>query len=146
MIRAIDVIMVSALLGGAAWTFHVKNQSEAAINRIAQLEHQLRREREEIDILKADWSLLTSPDRLAKLSTRYDKQLGLVAASPTDIGTIAEIPLRSLVEALPDPEVEEREASKAVDKSALTGSTQAKAVPAKAKPTKAEVTGEAIDE
>ncbi|MGI9402769.1 MAG: cell division protein FtsL [Rhizobiaceae bacterium] len=92
--RTIDIIMVGALMVGVTWTFKVKNESERALARVAELEAQIEAEREAIDLLRADWSLLTSPDRLDKLVERHSEDLKLAPADPTRIMTFDELPMR----------------------------------------------------
>ena len=92
MFRTLDVIMIAALIGAAAWTFKVKSDSEAAVERVARLEKRLQLEHEAIDILNADWSLLTSPDRLEKLVERYREDLSLEPVSPNMVGTLGDVP------------------------------------------------------
>ena len=96
MFRTLDIIMIGALIAGAAWTFKVKYDSEVAKEELARLERRLRIEQEAIDILKADWSLLTSPERLENLTARYHDELRLEEARPDQVGTIGEIMMRPL--------------------------------------------------
>lgn len=86
--------MIGLLLGGAAFTFKVKHDSEVALERVAKLEQKIRAEQDAIDILEADWSLLTDPKRLARLVERYNAQLQLQQTESTAIGTLSEIPVR----------------------------------------------------
>ena len=92
MFRTLDVIMIGALIAAASWTFKVKYDSEAAHERISRLEKRLQIEEEAIDILNADWSLLTSPDRLEKLVARYREDLKLEPVAPEMIGTLKDLP------------------------------------------------------
>ena len=77
MIRTLDIIMIGVLIAGAGYTFKVKHDAERAVERVESLETRIRLEREAIEILKADWSLLTSPDRLEALIKRHQQELGL---------------------------------------------------------------------
>jgi hypothetical protein len=88
------LIMIAALIGTAGYTFKIKHDAEQAAARVETLETRMRLEREAIDILKADWSLLTSPDRLEKLVERHKEELGLEPATPRQIVTIDKIPQR----------------------------------------------------
>ncbi len=90
--RTVDIVMGLVLLAMITWTFKVKNDSEEALSRVAELERQLEEERIEIDLLKSDWALLTSPTRLQALVERYSNELGLVAAEPTQIINGDELP------------------------------------------------------
>lgn len=101
MVRSIDIVMIVAVIASAAWTFKVKSDSEAALQRVSVLERQIELEREAIDLLKADWSLLTGPDRLQTLVERYREELKLEPATAAHIGKANEIPLR---EQLADPD------------------------------------------
>lgn len=102
IVRTIDIIMVAALLGSASWTFKVKNDSEQALARVAELENRIEREREAIDILRADWSLLTSPDRLEHLVQRHKDELGLEPARPEQYMNMDAVPYRPAEVAPPD--------------------------------------------
>jgi len=95
MFRTFDIIMIVALVASAAWTFKVKYDSENAMAALARLERRIQIEKEAIDILKADWSLLTSPERLEKLTERYRDDLGLEPVAPKQIGTLREVPDRA---------------------------------------------------
>ena len=101
MLRSLDIVMIGLLLGGAAFTFKVKHDSEVAIEEVTKLQNQIKAEQDAIDILKADWSLLTDPKRLQVLVERYKDQLGIEPLDPTAIGEISEIPVRPPL--LPDP-------------------------------------------
>lgn len=99
MLRSFDILMIVALIAGAAWTFKIKSDSEAALQRTAVLQRQIELEREAIDLLRADWSLLTSPERLQKLVDRYRDELQLEPATAGHIGQAREIPLRGAPDA-----------------------------------------------
>ncbi len=92
MVRTLDIVMIAMLIAGAGYTFKVKHDAEEAVARVESLETRIRLEREAIDILKADWSLLTSPDRLEALIARHREELGLEPLSPRQIVTLDKIP------------------------------------------------------
>jgi len=112
--------MIGLLLGGAAFTFKVKHDSEVALERVAKLEKKIKAEQDAIDVLEADWSLLTDPKRLAKLVERYKGQLGVGEAESTAIGKITEIPIRPPV--LPAPAEDGIAALLEGDEDVVTGS------------------------
>lgn len=130
MFRTLDIIMIGALIAGATWTFKVKYDSEVAREELARLERRLQIEREAIDILKADWSLLTSPDRLEKLVTRYQEELLLAPAQPEQVGSFSEIPVR-----MPALDAEYGRSAGTVDRTTTTGSV---AVPSARPPAETE--------
>ena len=97
MLRPVDLVMIGLLLGGAAFTFKVKQDSEAAIDHVAELERAIDAEKDAIDVLKADWSLLTDPMRIERLVSQYSDQLPISPPSPESIGTVADIPPRPAI-------------------------------------------------
>lgn len=92
MLRSIDLILLVALVAVVSWTFKVKNESQAALKRVAELEKQIEAEKVEIDLLKSDWSLLTSPARLQQLVEFYKKELELDTTSATQVTSDEELP------------------------------------------------------
>lgn len=94
MLRTIDIVMIGLLLSGAAFTYKIKHDSELAIEKVAELERQIKAERDAIDILEADWSLLSSPERLEKLVEKYREELELNELKSTQIGQLEEVPER----------------------------------------------------
>lgn len=102
MLRTVDIVMIGLLLGGAAFTFKVKQDSEAAIEQVTALKKQIKIERDAIDILQADLSLLTDPTRLQALVERYQDQLGVAPLDPKAIGKVTEIPVKPIEVINPD--------------------------------------------
>lgn len=140
MPRTLDVLLVCLLIAVAAYTFHVKGQSEAALERTAVLERKIALEREAIDLLRADWSLLTSPERLEKLQARYGDELNLEPVTADRIGRISDIPLKSQL--LPQDDAETvRDAQAAPDEETKTGSVAGKSGPEKTGAKKAPADG-----
>ena len=124
MFRTLDVIMIAALIGAAAWTFKVKYDSEAAMARVAKLEKRLQIEKEAIDILNADWSLLTSPERLKKLVERYREELPLEPTEPKMIGTLEDVPMIAEMPAEMPDDGRAASADEATDRETITGSIE----------------------
>ena len=94
MLQTIDLILISLMVTAAAWTFRIKYEAEAMTEHIAKLEMQLQEERDAIDILQADWSLLSKPSRLQVLVERYKEELQLVPLEATQIGDVKQLPIR----------------------------------------------------
>ncbi len=92
VLRSIDILMVAALLGSVVWTFKVKHDSQEAIDRVAILEKQIEAEKNRVDLLKSDWSLLTSPTRLEKLVKHYGVQLELKPIEPSQLADDESLP------------------------------------------------------
>lgn len=127
MVRTLDIFLVAALVAGAGWTFKVKHDAERAVARVEVLETRIRLEREAIDILKADWSLLTSPDRLENLLERHKGELGLEPVAPRQIVTFDQVPQRLPQQLVPldgsgDPQSDSAQSQ--TDASSITGSVE----------------------
>lgn len=96
MFRTRDIILIAAMIGGAAATYAVKNRAENTLADIRDIERQIGAEENAIDLLRADWSLLTQPARLQGLTETYAEQLELQHLDPNQIGTIDQIARRPL--------------------------------------------------
>ena len=92
MMRAVDVLLLITLIAVVSWTFKVKHDSQLALERVAELEKQIAAERVEIDLLKSDWSLLTSPARLQQLVEKYQEELELDPMEASQIANENELP------------------------------------------------------
>ena len=96
MLRTIDFIFVLMVLGAATTTYVVKYGSAIKHSGIGGLERDIAIEKEAIDILNANWSLLTSPARVQLLSKHYSEELHLEVLQPEQIITLEEIPMRKI--------------------------------------------------
>lgn len=85
MLKTLDVLLVVALLGGASWTFAGKYGAEALEGEVRALDRSIAQERETIQLLQADWSLLNQPMRLEKLARAFESELKLVPVQPQQI-------------------------------------------------------------
>lgn len=90
--RSFDILMVAVLIASVVWTFKVKHDSQEALDRVAQLNQQIKAEENRVDLLKSDWSLLTSPARLEKLVKHYGGQLGLNPIEPAQLADDNSLP------------------------------------------------------
>lgn len=94
--RTTDVILIAAMVAAAAFTYKTKYEAENQLAELNRLERQIRLERDSIDVLQADWSLLTQPARIQRLVENYQDQLDLQPVDPTQVGSISELPQRQL--------------------------------------------------
>lgn len=120
MFRTRDFIFVGLVLLVATATYVLKYGSEIDHNNVARLEREIQAKKGAIDILKANWSLLTDPARIQVLSKRHEKELQLDTLKPNQIISIEDIPLRSIAA----PEVRNAEAIREEDglSKVITGS------------------------
>ena len=78
--------------------------TQEALNRVADLEAEIAREREALAVLGAEWAYLNRPDRLRALVDANAAALGLVPLDPAQYGEVAMVPFP------PEPEPEPTEA------------------------------------
>lgn len=97
MFRTSDVVLLAVIFSAAAFTYKTKHEAEAMMRRISALETQIQLEKDRIDVLKADWSLLTQPGRLKRLTEIHKEALGLDVLEAEQIvehSALLDIPLR----------------------------------------------------
>lgn len=96
MFRTSDIVLIAVMVAAAALTYKTKREAEEQLASVQKIQVQIRYEEETIDLLKADWSLLTQPSRLQKLSQAYQSQLKLEPVDARQIVGLDELPVRQL--------------------------------------------------
>ena len=89
MIRFIHLIAVALLIGSAAYAYSTKYETLYYAETLAKLKAKVQRERENVAIAKAEWAMLTRPDRLQKM---VDKHLDLQPMTIAQMARLADIP------------------------------------------------------
>jgi cell division protein FtsL len=116
MLRLINIAVIGALVLAAAWVYEIKYSSTRQAEQVAKLRTEIRRERDAIAVLRAEWAQLDNPDRIQILArkhltlkmiegTQFDS-LAALPEKPVDIvppGTAD--PIGALIENMVDPEV-----------------------------------------
>ena len=92
--RIINLVLLAAMAVGAAITYDMKHKAELAAARVASLQADITRQKQEIVLLKAEWSMLTQPARLQATITQYADHFQLQPFSPDQIASIDEIPMK----------------------------------------------------
>jgi hypothetical protein len=75
-------------------TYKIKHDAEKQVVEIKKIQRQIAFEKDTINLLKADWSLMTQPNRLQRLSDIYQAQLKLQPVDVTQIGLFDDIPMK----------------------------------------------------
>ncbi|RUX72596.1 hypothetical protein EN925_38280 [Mesorhizobium sp. M7A.F.Ca.US.006.04.2.1] len=96
MFRTSDIVLIAVMVAVAALTYKAKREAEEQLAAVQKIHAQIRYEEDTIDLLKADWSLLTQPSRLQKLAELYKSQLELEPVSARQIGGVGDLPVKSL--------------------------------------------------
>lgn len=94
MFRTTDIVLIAVMVSAAAFTYTTKHGAEAELSKLRKLEAAIRFEEETIDVLRADWSLLTQPARLQRLAEVYHSELQLAPVEVYQIADIDELPVR----------------------------------------------------
>ena len=94
MFRTSDIVLIAVMVSAAALTYKTKREAEEQMAAVQKIQAQIRYEEDTIDLLKADWSLLTQPSRLQKLADVYKSQLGLEPVGARQIGGLDDIPVK----------------------------------------------------
>ena len=100
MLRLIDLAVIGALVLAAGWVYEIKYASTRQADRVAKLRVEIRRERDAIAALRAEWAQLDNPDRIQILAKRHLtlKPIEIVPPGTAD-------PIGALIETMADPEV-----------------------------------------
>lgn len=93
MFRTLDIILVVVMTGMAAVTYTLKHQAELKLEEVRRIEAEIKLERDTIDLLKADWALLTQPARLKRLIETYQAELQLAPTESTQLVQPSELPM-----------------------------------------------------
>jgi hypothetical protein len=92
--RTTDIVLIAVMISAAAFTYKTKHDAEIRYSEIRRLETQIRVQEDAVNVLRADWSLLTQPSRLQRLAERYEEDLGLQTIEPQQFGRLDQIPVR----------------------------------------------------
>lgn len=94
MFRTSDIVLIAVMVVAAAFTYRTKHEAERVLHEVRTIERQIQYEEDTIDLLKADWSLLTQPSRLQRLSELYQPELQLQPVEARQIVGVEELPSR----------------------------------------------------
>ena len=96
--RLLHLIVMAALVCAAVYVYKIKFDSTLQAERVAKLRSEIRRERDAIATLRAEWSQLDNPIRIQGLAQRH---LALRPIEATQFDALDRLPERS-ADAPPD--------------------------------------------
>ena len=116
MLRLINLVVIAALVLAAAWVYEIKYSSTRQAERVAKLRAEIRRERDAIAALRAEWAQLDNPDRIQILARRHLTLKPIEATQFDPLDRLPEKPVEivppgsadpigALIENMVDPEV-----------------------------------------
>src|SRR5690606_8309764 len=79
-------------------------QAENKLEEVRKLDAAIKLEEQTLDLLRADWALLTQPARLNRLVGIYSADLQLVPTESTQLVQPSELPMRRIDLPLPEGE------------------------------------------
>lgn len=102
MIRASAILWGLLALGVGTGLFVLKVEVQALEDKLTRLNAEIRRDRAAVHVLEAEWSYLNDP---ARLRGQAERLLGMAPFAPSQVNTIAQLPLRPIPPRPPAPEV-----------------------------------------
>jgi len=69
--RLLNIMVIGALILAASFVYKIKFDSTLQAERVGKLASELRRERNAIAILRAEWARLDTPGRIEGLASRH---------------------------------------------------------------------------
>ncbi|KQP52744.1 hypothetical protein ASG40_07980 [Methylobacterium sp. Leaf399] len=91
MIRLLNLLAVVGLIGSAIYAYSIKYDTLYQSAQVSKAKTQLHKERQAIAVLRAEWQLLTRPDRL---QAAVERHLGLEPIGVSHLGRLADLPAR----------------------------------------------------
>jgi hypothetical protein len=91
MMRLLHLVAISGLIGSAAYVYSIKYDTLYYAEEVVKLRRKIERERDAIAVAKAEWALLTRPDRLQRL---VEQNLDLVPMTIAQLGKLSDLPQR----------------------------------------------------
>ncbi len=91
MMRFVHLIVVAALVVAAIGVYTIKFESTVRAEHVAKLAAEIKRERDTIAALRAEWALLDNPARIQALVHRH---LALKMLDPAQIEHLESLPER----------------------------------------------------
>ncbi|MFI4971402.1 MAG: hypothetical protein ACHP7H_01870 [Hyphomicrobiales bacterium] len=89
--RLLNIFVIGALILAASFVYKIKFVSTLQAERVAKLAGELRRERDAIATLRAEWAKLDTPGRIQGLASRH---LALRPILPTQFDNLDRLPER----------------------------------------------------
>ena len=89
ILRVLHLAVIGTLIMAAAYVYRIKYDSTVQAERLAKIRSEVRRERDTIAALRAEWGELESPSRIEALAKRY---LHLKPIAPTQFDKLDALP------------------------------------------------------
>ena len=91
ILRFINIVVIGALVLAAAYVYRIKFESTVQAEHLAKLRSEVRKERDRIAALRAEWGTLDNPGRIETLARRFT---ALKPIAPVQFDTLDRLPER----------------------------------------------------
>ena len=91
MIRFLHVVAIGSLIASAGYAYSIKYETLYYAEQVAKLKTKIQRERDGVQVVKAEWHLLNRPDRL---QAAVDRHLDLQPLSVSQLARLSDLPDR----------------------------------------------------
>jgi cell division protein FtsL len=89
--RIVNLVLIAVLILAAAYVYRIKFDSTVQAERLAKIRSEVRRERDTLAALRAEWGELENPARIEALAKHY---LPLKPIAPTQFNSLDQLPDR----------------------------------------------------
>jgi cell division protein FtsL len=89
--RLLNIFVIAALIAAASYVYKIKFDSTLQAERVAKLHSELRKERNAVAALRAEWAKLETPSRIQGLAERH---LKLAPIRSTQFDSLDHLPPR----------------------------------------------------
>ena len=93
MLRTFDIVLIGVMTATASLTYTIKHRAELKLEEVHRLESEIKLEKDTIELLKADWALVSQPNRLERLVNTYNDELKLQPTLSTAVVQPSELPM-----------------------------------------------------
>src|SRR5437763_6478675 len=71
MVRMLNILAIVSLISSAIYAYTIKYETIFHAETIAKLKYEIRAEQDKINILRAEWTHLTRPERVQALAAKF---------------------------------------------------------------------------
>ncbi|MCC7345975.1 MAG: hypothetical protein IT538_01125 [Variibacter sp.] len=101
--RILNLLVIAALVVAASWVYKIKFEATLDAERVSKMRSEIRRERDMIALLRAEWSQLDRPDRIQSLAQRHLTLKPVEVAQFDPLDKLPERPRQIVPPGTPDP-------------------------------------------
>jgi len=91
VLRLLHLVVIAGLVSAAAYVYKIKFDATMQAEQVAKVRHDIRRERDAIASLRAQWARLDNPTRIQDLA---DRHLNLRPVEATQFDDFGRLPVR----------------------------------------------------